>query len=118
MSDRYRVETFLPLPPALSAMLLGLAEGPAHGYALLMRMRDQSGGRYEQGTGQLYRQLKRLLDRDWVREIDTPRDIARDDPRRRYYELTNLGRSVLRAEMHRLQTQVGLSRRLGLLEEP
>ena len=117
MGDRYRIESFLPLPPALASILLGLAEGPAHGYALLTRIEQQSDGSVEMGTGQLYRHLRRVLDRGWVEEVDAPPDVERDDPRRRYYDLTDRGRAVLRAEMHRLRSQVGLSRRLGLLED-
>lgn len=117
MGDRYRIESYLPLPPALASILLGLAEEPGHGYALRTRIEEQSGGSVEMGTGQLYRHLRRLLDREWVQEIDAPADIERDDPRRRYYELTDRGRAVLRAEMGRLRSQVGLSMRLGLLED-
>lgn len=117
MGDRYRIETFLPLSPAVASILLGLAGEPAHGYALLGRVRHQSDGAVDLGTGQLYRHLRRLLDDAWVEETAAPPDLERDDARRRYYQLTDRGREVLGAELRRLRAQVDLSRSLGLLEE-
>jgi DNA-binding PadR family transcriptional regulator len=38
-----------------------------------------------------------------------------DDERRRYYRLTNLGRSVLAVELERLNAAVSSARSLGLI---
>ncbi|MCG8455597.1 MAG: helix-turn-helix transcriptional regulator [Holophagales bacterium] len=117
MSDRFRVEAFLPLKPSTSMVLLALAEGPSHGYAVRAWIQRRSGGSLELGTGQLYRLLARLLDRGWLEESPAPKDEAKDDPRRRYYRLTPIGHQVLRAEAARLEELVRLSRRLGVLGE-
>lgn len=117
MTDRFRVERFLPLKPAIFGILLALAGEPGHGYGLLGRLREQSGGAVDLGTGQLYRHLRRLLDDGWVDEVDPPRGGERDDPRRRYYRLTERGREVLSAEARRLASAVDRSRDLGLLGE-
>ena len=53
------------------------------------------------GPGTLYDNLQRLLDGGVVDE--TPRRPAEDDPRRRYYRLTALGRGILSAEVARLE---------------
>ena len=117
MGDRYRVERVLPLKPAVFGILLALAEEPGHGYGLLGRVREQSDGAIDLGTGQLYRLLRRLLDDGWVDEIDPPDDADREDPRRRYYRLTDRGILVLEAEARRLANVVKRSRGLGLLVE-
>ena len=115
MSDRFMAERFLPLTPIIYGLLLAFAEGPAHGYALLGRLRDQSAGRLTLGTGQLYRHLARLLDDEWLAEVEPPSDTDREDARRRYYRLTEKGRAVLVAESERLAEQLDHSRRLGVL---
>ena len=115
--DRLRPQSALPLSPAVFGILLALAEGPSHGYGVLGRLRGASDGALELGTGQLYRHLRRLLDDGWLVETEPPARTDREDPRRRYYRLTRLGRAVLAAEARRLAVDVERSRRLGLLVE-
>ena len=90
----------LPLSPAALHILLSLAGEDLHGYAIMQEVARQSEGKYKLGPGTLYDNLQKLIRREWVQELGhRPGD---DDPRRRYYRLTSLGRGVLAAETARL----------------
>ena len=68
-----------------------------------------SEGRVRLSTGTLYGALKRLLDDGWIRRVDDPEpDVS--DRVRKFYELTELGWRVLRAEIVRLQSLVSVGR--------
>jgi DNA-binding PadR family transcriptional regulator len=56
------------------------------------------------GPGTLYDNLRKLMTQRCVEEIQ--KRAAGEDPRRRYYRLTGLGRRVLAAEVARLETVV------------
>jgi DNA-binding PadR family transcriptional regulator len=58
----------------------------------------QSDGQYKLGPGTLYDNLQRMMGQGLVEEIDRP-----EEPRRRYYRLSSLGKAVLSAEMARLE---------------
>ena len=103
--------SFLPLKPAVVLILTSLAERPGHGYAIMTRVRERSGGDIELGTSHLYRLLKKLLDDGLI--VESGREP--DDPRRRGYRLSDLGREVLEAEMRRLRSLLRLGRDLGLV---
>jgi DNA-binding PadR family transcriptional regulator len=64
----------------------------------------QSDGQFKLGPGTLYDNLQKLLQHKMVEEA--PRPSAQDDPRRRYYRLTPLGRDVLGADIARLEAVV------------
>jgi DNA-binding PadR family transcriptional regulator len=110
-------DALLPLTPLSLAILLGLAEEDRHGYALLKEIERESEGRIRPGTGTLYAALQRLSDEGLIEERSAP---AGDDPRRRYYGITALGRDVARAELRRLRrlleraAEKKLARGLGL----
>jgi DNA-binding PadR family transcriptional regulator len=71
-----------------------------HGYGIMLEVSRQSEGRYRLGPGTLYDNLQRLLEQGQVQEV---RHTGGDDSRRRYYRLNALGRSVLAAEIARLE---------------
>ncbi|GAC1575832.1 MAG: helix-turn-helix transcriptional regulator [Candidatus Elarobacter sp.] len=106
-------ESFLPLSPQVFYVLVALAAGEKHGYAIMRDVEEQSGGTMSLGPGTLYGSLKRLLVQGLVIESAARPDPALDDERRRYYELTGLGRRVVAAESIRLQRQVAAARRAG-----
>ena len=106
-------QEFLPLTATEFHILLVLADKPLHGYGVKQKIEEQSDGAVKLGPGTLYTTIKRLLERDWIVEIDTPGDA--DDPRRRYYELTAFGDRVVRAEAARLSSLVTQAQSLGLL---
>lgn len=91
---------FLPLSPAALHILLSLAGEDLHGYGIMQEIARQSEGKYKLGPGTLYDNLQKLIQREWVEELGHRR--GDDDPRRRYYRLTSLGRGVLAAETARL----------------
>lgn len=93
-------DSFLPLSPATLHILLSLAAEDLHGYAIMQEVARQSEGTYKLGPGTLYDNLQKLIQRKLVHELGhRPAD---DDPRRRYYRLSSLGRGVLAAETDRL----------------
>jgi DNA-binding PadR family transcriptional regulator len=91
----------LPLSPAAFHILLALAGNDLHGYGIMQEVAHHSGGHYRLGPGTLYDNLKKLILQGLVEEAASP--SPEDDPRRRYYRLTGVGRDVLSAEVKRLE---------------
>ena len=92
----------IPLSPQVFHILLALADGERHGYAIMREAELRSGGLVRLGPGTLYGAIKRLLDQGVVEESEERPAPDSDDARRRYYRLTELGRGVLSAEADRL----------------
>jgi DNA-binding PadR family transcriptional regulator len=95
------VSNFLPLSPANLYILLSLAAEDRHGYGIMQEVTRQSEGQYKLGPGTLYDNLQKLMNQGIVE--DAPRRSEDDDPRRRYYRLTQFGRKVLAADVERLE---------------
>jgi DNA-binding PadR family transcriptional regulator len=94
-----------PLPAASLHVVLALLDGELHGYALMRRVADISGGAVRMGPGTLYGTLNRLVGDGLI--IETTDRVSRDEAeRRRYYELTADGRAVALDELARLNTLV------------
>ena len=105
------VDNFLPLAPATLHILLSLAGEKLYGYGIMQEVARQSNGRYKLGPGTLYDNLQRLTTQGLVEEANQRGED--ENPRRRYYRLTSLGRGVLSAEITRLE-QVVTEARLHL----
>ena len=103
-----------PLQPAVFHILMALAGGEQHGYAILRTVREQTGGRVRLGPGTLYRSIQRMLEDGLIRELDERPDPEFDDERRRYYQISHAGRAAARAEARRLAALVDLARQAGL----
>jgi DNA-binding PadR family transcriptional regulator len=101
--------------PAIFHIMLVLAEGAAHGYAIMGDIERLTDGRMRLGPGTLYRSLQRMEVEGLVEEVGLQREDAPDDERRRYYRLTRAGRRVAHAEAERLASLVRLARGRGLL---
>jgi DNA-binding PadR family transcriptional regulator len=110
MADRGDVGQFLPLPAAAMHIVVALADGEKHGYAILRDVAAVSGGAVRMGSGTLYGSIKRMLDQGLIEEADERPDPALDDQRRRYYRLTELGQRVGAAEHRRLAALVDTAR--------
>jgi DNA-binding PadR family transcriptional regulator len=101
---------FLPLTPAVFHILIALADGEAHGYAIMQEVSERSRGTVRLGPGTLYGAIGRLLGEGLIEESVERPDPEMDDERRRYYRLTNLGGRVLAAETERLDDLVRVAR--------
>jgi DNA-binding PadR family transcriptional regulator len=105
-----RTDAFLPLPDLHFHVLLALAEGAAHGWAVIKRIRTLA-QRRSPSSGSLYLAMLRLEERGLIAESGEA--VGSDgDGRRRYYALTDLGRAVMRAEAARLAELVAAARRV------
>lgn len=108
-----------PLSATDFHVLMVLAEGPSYGYAIMKAVDEHSGGAVSSEIGAMYRILSRLLAEGWVEEAAAPegaRRGARGLPRR-YYALTQKGRTVALAEASRLSRVVALAGERDLLPE-
>jgi DNA-binding PadR family transcriptional regulator len=111
-------EDLLPLTPAVFHVLLALADGERHGYAIMQEVSESTGGRIKMGPGTLYGTVKRLLEARWIEESDERPDPELDDERRRYYRLTALGERVVKAEAQRYAAMVEIARGKRLINKP
>jgi DNA-binding PadR family transcriptional regulator len=103
-------DAFLPLSPATLYILLALVGGELHGYGIMLEAARQSQGQYKLGPGTLYDNLRKLMAQRIVEEFR--KRSSGDDPRRRYYRLTDLGRRVLAADLSRLEKVLRTARSL------
>ena len=110
-----RPDTMLPLTPAVFHILLALADGERHGYAIMRDVSDDTNGTLRLGPGTLYGCLNRMLAAGLVEESDERPDPELDDERRRYYRITAMGLKSVRAEAQRLSTAVAAARSRRLL---
>ncbi len=103
-----------PLPPAVFHILLALADGDQHGYAIIRAISANTDGRVRIGPGTWYRSIQQMLEAGLLTEVSERPAPDEDDERRRYYRITALGRKVARAEAERLAGLVRLARASGL----
>jgi DNA-binding PadR family transcriptional regulator len=106
----------LPLTPIVLQVLLALSEGDRHGYGIIREVDQRTGGLIVLRTGTLYTVLKRLLELDLVEESDKRPAPDEDDERRRYYRVTPFGKTVMEAEVRRLEGVVALARNKRVLK--
>ena len=88
------------LTEAVYYILLAL-NTPLHGYGIMQRTAELSGGRLVISAGTLYGALSTLMDRGWITQLEV---VA--DSRRKEYIITDAGRAVLEAELSRLEELV------------
>lgn len=105
----------LPLSPAVFHILLALATGEMHGYAIMHEVAILSDGQVNLGPGTLYGSIKKMLAAGLIAESDRRPDPKLDDERRRYYRITDQGRRLLGAEAERLSRLVRVARSKRLL---
>jgi DNA-binding PadR family transcriptional regulator len=113
MNPDATTEDLLPLPPATLHILLALAEGERHGYAIIQDVEARTDGELRMSAGTLYRSIARMVEQGLITEVARRRTRAEDE-RRRYYRLTPFGTSVARAEIGRLSQLVRHARARGL----
>ena len=93
----------LPIPPAQLHILLALADGQKHGYAIMTEVETITDGSVTMGPGTLYGAVKRMILAGLISEAEERPDPELDDQRRRYYRLTGLGATVLDSEIARME---------------
>jgi DNA-binding PadR family transcriptional regulator len=89
-------------------VLLALAGGERHGYAILKDVARQTQHRLRLGPGTIYGTLQRLMELGWVEETEGPARVV--DERRRHYRLTRSGREAVTAEVDRLDALMRVAR--------
>lgn len=99
-----RTELQGPLSPAVFNILLTLADGELHGYAIMREVEESTGVRM--GPGTLYGALKKMLTQGLVVESVERPDPEMDDERRRYYQLSALGVKALNLELNRMRSAI------------
>ena len=109
MAEQNNLEKLLPLTPAVFHILLALAEGERHGYAIMKDVLSTTQGRVRMGPGTLYGTIKRMIEAHLIEESDERPDPELDDERRRYYRLTEFGGRVAAAEVQRLSSMLNLA---------
>jgi DNA-binding PadR family transcriptional regulator len=103
-------------------ILLTLAEGERHGYAIIQAIEARADGGLRLETGTLYRALRRLLADGLVkpsaRRAAASEATGHDDERRRYYAITAAGRQAAAVEASRLARLVSAARAAKLIDKP
>ena len=109
--------SYLPLTVPTFYVLLSLAPGKKHGYAILQDVESLSKGKVHLSTSTLYGALGRLLDQGLIERV--PCDLepgSHPGLPRKAYVLSELGRRILEAETDRMQALSAIAR-LRLTEE-
>jgi DNA-binding PadR family transcriptional regulator len=99
-----------PLTPAVFHILLALADGPLHGYAIMKAVAESAGPGLAMGPGTIYGSLQRMEEAGLVEEV-----ARREEDRRRRFGMLPAGRRALGAEVARLTRLANLVRARNLL---
>lgn len=87
-----------PMTEAMFYILLALLH-PGHGYGMMQRIRELSGGRIEMGPGTLYGVLSRMKKEGLI-------ILTGEEDRRKNYAITDAGLQALQLEYRRLKDMV------------
>lgn len=104
------LDAFLPLTPVAFHVLVTLAGGVGHGYAIKRVVEERTGGVVRLGAGTLYHAIHSLRKRGLIAECDPPTATAAGSSRWRFYGITQLGTRVLGAEIARLEADIAHAR--------
>jgi len=91
-------------------IVLGLGTDAMHGYAIMQSIVDRSGGQIRILPGTLYSTVKKLVAEGLIEECAAPSDADSEDARRRYYRVTQFGRTAVKAQTERLALLVKLGK--------
>ena len=94
-------------------ILLALADGSRHGYAIKQDVERRTSGVIRLGPGTLYEAIQRLEEGGLIEESAAPRDgepANGQEAQRRYYQLTERGWTALREELQQLGALVDQAR--------
>ena len=97
-----------PLTPPIFYILLALATKERHGYDIMKQVQNDSNDKVKLGPGTLYGAIKRMLEDKLIIELDT------EETRRKYYKLTEKGRTIFSNELQRYNEAVELAKTRNL----
>jgi DNA-binding PadR family transcriptional regulator len=101
-----------PLSLAVLHIMLVLADGPHHGYAIKQAVEGRTDGTLRLGPGTLYEAIQRLEEDGLIEAL--PRRAAEaangQEAQRRYYRLTDRGWKTLQDEVRQLDTLVSAAK--------
>jgi DNA-binding PadR family transcriptional regulator len=116
--SKHDPQAVLPLTLPVFHMLLSLAEGERHGYALKREILKRTGGKLNLGSGALYGAINKMLELELIEESEERPDPHLDDERRRYYRITPFGLCVVQEEAVRLRALVHFAEERLQLPDP
>lgn len=88
------------LTEAVYYTLLALHK-PLHGYGIMQETERMSGGRLTLSAGTLYGALANMQEKGWIKELP-----VQEGSRKKEYEITHLGKRIVKNELYRLQELV------------
>ena len=114
--DHRDPSALIPLKQSTYQVLLALADGERHGYAVMQALSEMTAGREAILPGTLYAALARMVDEGLVEVRESADDEASGGPKRRYYKRTSFGREVARLESERLRTLLDIAQTQRILK--
>jgi len=100
------------LTPQIFYILLSLATKSRHGYDIMKQVESDSQGNVKLGPGTLYGAIKRMLEEELIAAVET------NEARRKYYKLTEKGRTIFSSELQRYNGAVALAKKRNLFTNP
>lgn len=94
----------LPLTETVYYILLALTK-PSHGYAVMQRVEELSGGQVRLAAGTMYGAIENLLKKKLIMSIPS------SDPRRKVYLISELGQKILYADYKRMLSMIAITKK-------
>ena len=89
------LKAFMPMTETAYYILLSLAQ-PRHGYGVILHVADITNGRIKLGSGTVYGTLTKLQHKGVI-------SVYSDEERRTVYEITDIGKQLILAEIERVK---------------
>ncbi|NLK98681.1 PadR family transcriptional regulator [Defluviitalea saccharophila] len=96
----------LPLTETTFYILLALKE-PGHGYYIMQKVEEMSGGKVRIAAGTMYGAIENLMKQKLIMAVPS------EDKRRKVYQITKKGEEVLQLEVNRLKQLLNLAQEIG-----
>ena len=110
-ADSGRRAADLPLKSQWFHILLALSREAQHGSGIVRSVLEETDGKLHLWPATLYGSLEELVRLRWISEVTDPGERpAGESERKRFYQITRLGTTVLAAEVDRLQALVAVAR--------
>jgi DNA-binding PadR family transcriptional regulator len=93
----------LPLTETVYYILLSLME-PAHGYLIMQKVEELSGGQVRMAAGTLYGALENLVKLKFIQPVSS------EDSRRKVYAITEKGMEILRLDFDRMNHMIEVTK--------